>query len=211
MLNFHVFRGIFNHMSKSFIPCFFLFVISIAYSFGSPLTVQQYAGTTSSVDLIKKQDLPMKGQISAYGMYGLLINGETNGLSIGAGVQYTFPTSLRGGFSYKGYKGFLTYAYYQRVLFHNTEGPLEIRGGFTGGGKAHIVRFHSSDHYFFYPSITGSIFSDIMFKRPESLSVRIGIPLTYHFRREVTAYSVGVEITLLHNPFHKFASNRKNE
>lgn len=135
----------------------------------------------ADVGLLAGVELPLRGKLAA---------------RLALGAHNTWPSSLAGGFAYRGFGGAelrLLLAY--RDLAALTLGGLRPGLGLAGGLTARYDRYQYTRLYFFYLGLAAAPELEIPFPRRPQHALTLSLPLKLYFRRDL-ALSAGAELAV---------------
>jgi hypothetical protein len=102
------------------------------------------------------------------------------------GVHQTLPSSLAGGFAYRGFWGadLQALAAFHRLAVFSL-GALRPELGLAGGLLARYDRYQYTRLYFFYLGLAAEPLVAIPFPRRPHQALELALPLKFYFRRDL--------------------------
>jgi hypothetical protein len=178
---------------KKSIAFFVVFVTVSGLAWGEARFIALSAGGSGGVVLSREERFPMKAQ--ADGGLGIGVELPLQGraaLLLGLGVHLTLPSSLSGGFAYRGFWGLdmrLLLALKNLLSFSLAGLPSEL--GLAAGPAARYDRYDYTRLYFFYLGLAAEPLVEIPFPRRPHQALELSMPFTLFVRRDLELSAAG--------------------
>ena len=175
-----------------------IFVTGLVPIFAAKRPLSLSFGAASGAALTRDERFPIKPQwdINLGAGADLPIGGPIS-LGLGLAFHHTTPSSLEGGFLYRGHSGmdYRLYLTAERILLPFRLRDFRIYPGISAGFLARYDKYELTTLYFFYPGIFLQPFIEV--GKAGRLSLIVSLPLHYYFRRDLKlSLSAGLGLSL---------------
>jgi hypothetical protein len=174
-------------VGRSSIAFFIFFVTASVLTASDNQLIALSVNAGGGVLVSRAEPFALKAQADFGGSIGVEIPvGRFLAAGLGAGVHQTLPSSLAGGYAYRGFGGFDL----RLLLVLNNLGSFALGGlrpepTLAAGLIARYDRYQYTRLYFFYPGVTAAPGLVIPFSRRPHHALALSLPLRFYFRRDI--------------------------
>ena len=191
-------------MIKKCIPFFIFFVTAYTPLFSASFALYHTPEAALFTQINSDSRFPAKIQIEETAKYGVALYLPPRfGLFFNIGFSHVHPSSLADGVQYRGYAAFFP-GIGAELFFINSfpkhdAGRLFVLPGLALQAAPRLAWYTSSDRAFFYISVGGSLFLDLVPASPDRIHLRISVPVLFHLRPDLQ-YSIapGLSFSFYH-------------
>ncbi|MFP4562816.1 MAG: hypothetical protein ACLFRY_05830 [Spirochaetia bacterium] len=192
-------------MNVKGIAFFVLFVIAGATLQARDFRFHHHLTGGFRAALNRADPFPVKMQPQEEIAYGLLFQlFPFLGIGLETGLDFVQPSSLSGGFQYRGYTAyFLGLSLGGRYIFPNEGKEHTYSLGAAVAGRGNYAWYDGINRFFFFLSFVPEVFFEFLPRRDHLWHLRIGLPVALNFRRDIAlSMEPGVRISIYHRPIY---------
>lgn len=192
-------------MNGKGIAFFVLFVIAGSSLPAGDFRFHHHLSGGFNTGLTRTDPFPTKLQTQEEIAYGLLFQiWPFFGIGLETGLDFVQPSSLSGGFQYRGYTAyFLGLSLGGRYIFPNEGKEHTFSLGASVAGKGNYAWYDGIDRAFFFFSVVPEPFFEFLPRRDHLWHLRIGLPVAVNFRRDIAlSVAPGIRISIYHRPVY---------